>query len=278
MSKSDDEKSGSRRNSCERSNVPSSEENSLSSLSTPSVPLKLRDFIAKEHRVIRANRKNRRKDIIQKCAVNNRIELDRLLDSSFKRDVRVSHKFPPYNQTNMPVKEIKARGCDSVKQSVAVKTIYSARGIPPMFTWAPIQQNFLVEDETELHNIPYMGDEVLDQEGSFIEELLKNYDGKVHGNKDSNQVEDEIFVELVDTLKEQDLKKLLEEKNDSDASTSGRCITRSSLVRKSEDFDISAGRIRRNCEGDNQRIPYIIFEALSMVFPDKGTPEEIEAK
>ena len=45
-----------------------------------------------------------------------------------------------------------------------------------------------VEDEKILYNIPYMGEQVIDEDTDFIEDLIEDYDGHVHNDGSSEFV------------------------------------------------------------------------------------------
>ncbi|XP_068923726.1 histone-lysine N-methyltransferase EZH1 isoform X1 [Petaurus breviceps papuanus] len=167
-------------------------------------------------------------------------------------------------------------GFDS--QDMLMRSLNTVALVPIMYSWSPLQQNFMVEDETVLCNIPYMGDEVKEEDETFIEELINNYDGKVHGEEEmipgSVLISDAVFLELVDALNQYSDEEEEGHNNDSSEGKQEDGKEELPVLRKRKRLTIEGNKKSSKKQFPND----MIFSAISSMFPENGVPDDMKER
>lgn len=230
-------------------------------------PLTINDWkkrVRSEYMRICHMRKFKRADEVKNAFATNRQYIDSELhqQEDWLKKQSLPKLIAPQVLPNTPItrKCEVTSGCSFPSQTAPLRVMNSVKATPTINCWAPLQQNFMVEDETVLHNIPYMGDDILDQDGTFIEELLRNYDGKVHGPRSASFISDDVFLSLA-----QSLTQLYPD-----------CVC---IKEDGESCEDSQSSVPTSHSDDKKtEIPQVIFEGISATFPEKGSPDELRHK
>ncbi|XP_077069230.1 histone-lysine N-methyltransferase EZH1 [Siphateles boraxobius] len=246
--------------------------------------------VKSEYMRLRQLKRFRKAEEVKALFQSNRLKIERRTELLNEEWSKLRIQSIPLSTSSLPNKKLcmVEFGFPSFpNQAVAMRPLTTVAGIPFMYSWSPLQQNFMVEDETFLHNIPYMGDEVLEQDEAFLEELIDNYDG-VHGDREGGFINDEIFKELVEALsqysdpeeeEEEETTERAENKEEEDE----KGLQKSAAEGPEESIVGFFKRNRSTAEvrelSTNKTIPHDkIFTAIASMFPYKGTMEELKNK
>lgn len=247
----------------------------------------LKGVVKSEYMSLVTNRRFKRAGEIRTIWSNNRRNIEDRTEAQERKQAECPfqsiHTAASFDQLPITRKCTIEMGSNKQKQMAPLHTLNGVSAIPCVYTWAPLQQNFMVEDETVLHNIPYMGDEVLEQEQTFIEELIKNYDGKVHGDREGGFIDDEVFVELVKAVASSELLTAPKKQDESDVKEETNVKEETKEETKDEiKDDIKETELPTDDlmeEGTANDFPKdVVFKAIASFFPDKGSTEELKER
>lgn len=145
-------------------------------------------------------KKLQREELAKSAFIENRKIIRKSIQSPKIKDV-FSIKTPPHSLTmNKAIIKVSDKtGTLTRECAIPIRIMFNVQPMPTMYTWSEVGQNFLAEDETVLHNIPYFNNDDED-DLKFIMELIDNYDGKVHSEQERPSLTDDILVEVIDNL------------------------------------------------------------------------------